>query len=205
MQYAVVPERLALLTIDLQNCFVERSVHAPAEGLQVVDRLNHLAAVCRAAGIMVIHTRHVLRPDGSNHGLLRETAFPVRFGLLNRGATPAEFHPRLVVDPSDLIVDKPRFGAFYGTDLEVILRSRGIDSLIIGGIATNGCCDSTAREAATRDFRVFFLSDGTATTPMGTATAAELQQATLATMACLFADVLTINDMIARIEAATVK
>jgi len=58
---------------------------------------------------------------------------------------------------------KPRFGAFQGTDLELILRSRGIDTVIVTGVATNVCCDTTAREAAVRDFRVFFLSDGTAT------------------------------------------
>ena len=60
-------------------------------------------------------------------------------------------------------LEKPRFGAFHGTDLELILRSRGIDSVIISGIHTTVCVDTTAREADMRDFRVFFLSDGTST------------------------------------------
>jgi len=61
-------------------------------------------------------------------------------------------------------LEKPRFGAFHAAHLELLLRARGIDTLIITGIATNVFCETTAREAAVRDFRVFFLSDGTAST-----------------------------------------
>jgi isochorismatase family protein/alpha/beta hydrolase family protein len=78
-----------------------------------------------------------------------------------------------VVDPRDILLDKPRYGAFHGTDLDLILRARGIDTVIIAGIATNVCCETTAREAVVRDFRVFFLSDGTATFGKGDASAAE--------------------------------
>ncbi len=63
-----------------------------------------------------------------------------------------------------MLLHKPRFGAFHGTDLELILRCRGIDTIIITGISTPVCCDTTAREAHARDFRVFLLSDATATT-----------------------------------------
>ena len=84
-------------------------------------------------------------------------------GFLRQGSESAALHPGLVVEPRDLLLDKPRFGAFHGTDLELILRARGIDTVIISGIATNVCCDTTAREANARDFRVLFLSDGTAT------------------------------------------
>jgi len=63
----------------------------------------------------------------------------------------------------DLILAKPRLGAFHGTELEIILRAASIDTLLIGGIATNMCVETTAREAAVRDFRVLFLRDGTAT------------------------------------------
>jgi ureidoacrylate peracid hydrolase len=108
-----------------------------------------------------------------------------------------------VVDPCDILLDKPRFGAFHGTDLELILRCRGIDTVIISGIATNVCCETTAREAMVRDFHVFFLSDGTATSAMGSASAAELQKVTLATLGFLFAQVLTVNEMIEKIRSAS--
>ena len=60
---------------------------------------------------------------------------------------------RSSLDPHDILLEKPRFGAFYGTDLELILRAHGIDTVIISGISTPVCCDTTAREAQARDFR----------------------------------------------------
>ena len=123
--------------------------------------------------------------------------------MLNKGNTSTALHKGLVVDPRDILLDKPRFGAFYGTDLELILRSRGVDTVIVSGIATNVCCETTAREAMVRDFHVFFLSDGTATAPMGKASAADLQNATLATMGFLFAQVLTVDEMIEKIHSAS--
>jgi ureidoacrylate peracid hydrolase len=108
-------------------------------------------------------------------------------------------HKELVVEPADILLEKGRFGAFHATDLELILRSRGIDAVIITGIATNVCCETTAREVAVRDFRVFFLSDGTATFDIGTVSAAELQRAARATLGLLVAQVLTVNEMIEKI------
>ena len=198
--FAVIPERTALINVDLQNCFVDGYPFPPPDGLAVLDRINRLAAVWRAAGILVVHTSHVLRPDGSNMGVLGELAPPVRAGIINKGAQSAALHERLVVDPRDILLDKPRFGAFYGTDLELILRARGIDTVIIAGIATNVCCETTAREAAVRDFRVLFLSDGTTTFGIGGTSAAELQKATLATLGFFFAQVLTINEIMQKIS-----
>ena len=79
----------------------------------------------------------------------------------------------------------------------------GIDTIIVTGIATNVCCETTAREAAVRDFRVFFLSDGTSTFDMGDVPAAELKRATCATLGFLFAQVLTVGEMIRKLSVAT--
>jgi ureidoacrylate peracid hydrolase len=193
MDFTVVPERTALINVDLQNTFVDKT----PDGLAIVERVNRLAAACRDAGILVIHTSHVLRPDGSNMGLLREIP-AVRDGVITKGAPSAALHPQLVIDSRDLLLEKPRFGAFYGTDLELILRARGIETLIISGITTNVCCDTTAREANARDFRVLFLSDGTAT-PDG----AEAHQAALDTLEGLFAQVLTIEQVLQKVAATT--
>ncbi len=113
---------------------------------------------------------------------------------------PRSLTAGLLSRSEDIILDKPRFGAFFGTNLEQILRSHGIDTLIIGGIATNLCCETTAREAMQREFRVFFLSDGTATAAIGELSAAELQRASLATLGFLFARVLTVEEMIEKID-----
>ena len=123
-------------------------------------------------------------------------------GIITKGSESAALHKKLVVDARDILLDKPRHGAFQSTDLELILRSRGIDTVIISGVATSVCCETTAREAVARDFHVFFLSDGTATADMPGASAAELQKATLATLGFLFAQVLTVDEMMQKIWQA---
>lgn len=203
VDFALVPERTALLNVDMQNCFVEGSPVSAPDGLALLDRINGLAAACRRAGILVIHTGHVLRPDGSNIGVLGEIKPQVKDGFLYEGSQSAALHNRLVVDSRDIILNKPRFGAFHGTDLELILRARGIDSVIISGISTTVCCETTAREASVRDFRVFFLNDGTATFGIGDLSPADLQRATCATLGLLFAQVLTVDDMIQKINLAS--
>jgi ureidoacrylate peracid hydrolase len=203
VDFAVVPERTALVNVDMQNLFVEGDWPAAPDGLAVLDRINRLAAVCRDAGVLVVHASHVLRPDGANMGVLGEVVPPVRDGIIAKGAQSAALHKGLVVDPHDVLLEKPRFGAFHGTDLEMILRGRGVDTIIVSGIATNVCCDTTAREAMVRDFRVLFLSDGTAATGLGGATAAELQKATLATLGAVFAQVLTVDEATQKITART--
>ena len=200
VNFEVVPERTALVNVDMQNCFVEGSPIAAPDGLVVLERINRVAAACRRAGILVIHTSNVFRADGSNLGVLAEFDPIVKTGILNKGSAAAALHQKLVVDIRDILLDKPRFGAFHGTDLELILRSRGIDTLVITGIATNVCCETTAREAAVRDFRVLFLSDGTATFSIGDLSAAALQKATCATLGRVFAQVLTVDEIIAKIE-----
>ena len=200
--FAVVPSRTALINVDMQNCFVHGSPISAPEGLEVQDRINRLAAACRKAGIVVVHTSHVLRPDGSNIGVLGELAPIVKEGIVTKGSDSAALHKELHVDPRDILLDKPRFGAFHGTDLELILRSHGIDTVIISGIATNVCCETTAREATVRDFHVFFLSDGTATFGIGNISAAEMQKATCAILGFVFAQVLTVDEMIQKIEGA---
>jgi nicotinamidase-related amidase len=193
VDYAVSPERTALVNVDLQNFFVDTTEN----GVALVQRINELAAACREAGILVIHTAHVLRPDGSNIGVFGEIVPDIKDGLLNRGAETAELHPELRVDPIDVVLEKPRFGAFYGTDLELILRSHGIDTIIISGIATDVCCDTTAREANARDFRVLFLSDGTATNDPDPERA---QAATLEMIGSLFGQVLTVDEVLEKMD-----
>ncbi len=207
VRFDIDPGRTALVIVDMQNCFVADSPIAAPLGTEVAGRLNRLAAACRPAGIPVIWTRHVVRPDGSNTGLLGQVIPPVAAGIINDDAPTAALHPLMDVRPGDVVLGKPRFGSFYGTDLELILRSRGIDTIIVGGISTNVCVDTTAREAAVREFRVLFLSDGTANFDLpdgglGAASAEELQRTACAVMAFGFAEVITVDQVLNRIPVA---
>ena len=194
------PTHTALINVDMQRCFVEGTPLASPEGPALVTRINRLSGACRDAGAMVVHTRGWMRPDGSNLGVMGELVPPFISGLYTEGADSAQLHDALDVAASDIVVNKPRYGAFYATDLELILRSRGIDTVIITGIATNICCETTAREAAQRDFRVLFLSDGTATKEMNGVAAADLQRATCASLGMVFAKIATIDDVIAALQ-----
>ncbi len=200
--FALIPERTALLNIDMQNCFVENSPVAAQNGRVILERVNRLLVECRRVGCTVIHTAHVLREDGSNGGILAETIDAVRLGVINRGSLSARLHADLNIQPDDILLEKPRFGAFHGTDLELILRSRALDTVVISGIATNVCCETSAREAAVRDFKVIFLSDRTGTAAMNGATAEDLQRTTCATLGYLFAQIATVDEAIAELRSA---
>jgi nicotinamidase-related amidase len=104
----------------------------------------------------------------------------------------------------DLIVAKPRYSAFHGTNLEAILRSKGIDTVIVGGTVTNVCCDSTTRDAFSRDYKVIFLSDGTATRDLpdlGFEPVApdEIQRVVLNVLAMSFAQVSAMDQVVGEI------
>ena len=80
-----VPARTALVNVDIQQRFVDRAI----DGMATLGRINKLADTCRSAQMLVVHTSHVLRPDGSNMGILGELLEPIRDGALNKGASTA--------------------------------------------------------------------------------------------------------------------
>ena len=116
-----------------------------------------------------------------------------------RGAEGWQLWPTLDVESGDLIIDKTRFSAFVpGTcRLDDELRARGIDTLIVTGTLTNVCCESTARDAMQRNYKVVFVADGNA------AVSDAEHNATLGNMIALFADVMTTSEIVALIEAGS--
>jgi ureidoacrylate peracid hydrolase len=198
VRFAVVPARMALVNIDIQNCFVEG---AAPDGIAVLERVNRLARVCRAAGIPVFHVRHAL-PAGADTGLLGEMFPIVADGFLDRDSEGAALHAALEVEPGDILLEKPHFGAFHDTDLRDQLRDRGVDTIVITGIETNVCCETTAREAMVRGLRVFFLSDATTTGGVPGLSREEVQRASLATVGQFFAQLATVEEMIGQITDA---
>ena len=201
--FTLDPTTTALINVDMQRCFVEGTPLASPRGLELAARVNRLSAACRESGITVVHTRGWLLRDGSNVGGVADLVPAFIRDFYTEGAPTAEIHDAVVVEDGDLILDKPRYGAFTRTDLESRLRSRGIDTVIVTGIATNICCETTAREASQLDFHVFFLSDGTATRDMNGESADDLQRTACANVGQVFGQIATVDEMIAKIERAT--
>jgi nicotinamidase-related amidase len=210
-QYEIDPSKTAFLVVDMTNDFLLEG--APMEcpqGRDLIPRLGSLADTCRAAGIPVIYTTHVHRADGSDMGRMADTLTHLADGErrplgLIAGTPGVEVHPDLTPQPGEPLIEKHRFSSFYDSDLETVLRVKEIDTLIIGGVATNGCCESTTREASFRDYKVIFLSDGNATFDMpdlgfGQVSSEECQRVVLTTIALAFGEVASCEDVIDRVS-----
>src|SRR5262245_61747323 len=121
--------RTAFLIVDMQRCFVEAGGAFAIPGAEkMLEPLGELAQACRARGVPVLLTAHVLRPDHSNAGPLEQLVPEIRQGVIDDGTESAEVDARLRIASTDVVVKKPRFGAFQGTDLELLLRSWGVDT-----------------------------------------------------------------------------
>jgi len=165
----LVPARSALLVIDMQRAWTDPAgpLHIPGTAA-LIGRINRLAAALRAAGGWVVWVQHTSAPPGApeHWGLYYENFLsPARraasLAMFAAGAPLHALDPRLDIRPADARLPKFRFSAFMRNpaDPEAMLRARGIDTLVIAGVATDLCCESTAREAMLRDFRVFMPHD----------------------------------------------
>jgi nicotinamidase-related amidase len=164
----------ALIIIDMQRDFLEPGGFGAALGNDV-SRLQAAVAPCRAVlaaarqlGLVVIHTREGHRPDLSDappHKVERgdpknRIGAPGPMGrILIRGEPGHDIIPELYPLQSEPVIDKPGKGAFYQTDLELMLRNRSIDTLFVCGVTTEVCVNTTVREANDRGFRCVVLSD----------------------------------------------
>lgn len=198
VRHQVRPHTTALLLLDLTRAFVDPG--APLEqpaARAMVPRLRHLVETCRAAGGLVAFCGYVHR-EGVMAGM--SDFFPeLREGVLDPRSSGVEFVDDLHPQDGDVVIEKNTFGAFFMTSLEAELRDRGIDTVIIGGCSTNHSCFLTAREAQCRNFKVVFLSDGTATPNLpdagfGPVASADLQRAFLTTIAFGVGQVMSVEE-----------
>lgn len=160
----------ALLVVDMQNGFLDPAgsmarIGMPFEALRsAIAGCETLVEAARAAQVPVIFTRYVYLPDYSDGGLVPTELLPQmkEVGALVTGTWDAEIIPSLAPRPGDVVIDKSRPSSFYGTQLEPVLTSQGIRSLVIAGVTTNICVETTARDAGQRDYRVHVVSDACA-------------------------------------------
>jgi biuret amidohydrolase len=151
-------DKSALIVVDMQNFFLDPgSPTFTCGGLAVLPNVKHLIDVFRANRRPVIYTAHVHHPDRIDAGIMDWWWD----GMCIQGTAESEIHADIAPQTTEKIVYKHRYSAFYNTDLETILRCMKIDDVVITGIMTNMCCESTARDAHYRDYRVFFPADAT--------------------------------------------
>ena len=170
------PAHVALLCIDFQRDFVEPGGFGESLGNDVsllrstIEPTRRVLDAARRNGWMVVHTREGHRPDLSDlFPAKRDRGQPtLRIGddgpmgrLLVRGSEGHDIVPELAPVPGEVVLDKPGKGSFYATDLETILRARGITHLVVTGVTTEVCVQSTVREANDRGFECLVLSDCT--------------------------------------------
>jgi nicotinamidase-related amidase len=148
------PARTALLVVDVLP-FAIRLDTAPRPGRAVFDAVVSLVNACRDASAHVV----LVEPGGSPHAVQPTDAPlpPIVVGPQDR-TWPAEIGPR----PGDIVVGKPRWGAFHGTDLDASLRSRGVETVLVAGIATDIGVEATARQAYDAGYHVVVVEDATA-------------------------------------------
>lgn len=150
--------RTALVVIDLQKGIVGMPA-APHDTASVVARAAHLADECRARGVFVVLVHVGASPDGRD-GLRPVLDEPVQW----RSPEPGwdEIVPPLGPKPGDHVVRKRQWGAFYGTDLDLQLRRRQVNTILLCGISTNLGVESTARDAYERGYQQVFVEDACA-------------------------------------------
>jgi nicotinamidase-related amidase len=180
-------KKSCLLVVDMQNFFLDsKSPTFTPGGLAILSNVARLIKTFRKRRLPVIYTAHVHKSREMDGGILGWWWE----GMIMENTKDAEIHPDLAPLPEEKIIHKHRYSAFYNTDFEIVLRCLDVKDLIITGVMTNLCCESTARDAYIRDHRVFFLLDATGTVNE------ELHLATLKNLAFGFAYVTTTQDIL---------
>jgi nicotinamidase-related amidase len=158
-------DRCALLVIDMQNDFLKPGgvLCFGEKPMAVVPKIMRILEYCHKSDLPVIYTKTILN-DQYNMSPLEASYQPALFQEgMRAGTWGAEIIDELTPQPGDQIVIKHRYDAFYNTNLELMLNNiRGlgvVDTVIIVGTVTNVCCESTARGAFMRDYKVVFVSD----------------------------------------------
>jgi nicotinamidase-related amidase len=162
-------ENTVLIVVDMQNGFCHPEGSFAKLGLDVtmtnaaIAGCTRLVESARGAAVPIVFTRYVYRSDYRDGGILIQQLMPIlaEVGSLAAGSWDAEIVDQLRPNQQDFVVDKNRYSAFYGTGLDPILTSMGADSVVVCGVTTNMCVETTARDAMQRDLRTFVVRDAT--------------------------------------------
>ena len=161
--------KTAMIVVDMQNGFLDDEGSMVKTGMDItelkktVEPVRSLVEACHSCGIPIIFTRMVQRADFKDAGLRIERRPALKeVSSLVAGTWDAELDPRMDAHTEDYILDKTRYSSFYNTNLEVILRGLAVDTLIICGVTTEICVESTIRDAYFRDYKILVPEDAVA-------------------------------------------
>ena len=184
----------ALVVVDMQNGFCSAQgsfarMGVDVSGLQaVLEPCRRLVQAARGASAPVIFSRYVYKSDYSDHGTLFRPLIAEmrRENALIAGSWDVDILPELAPEPEELVLDKNRPSCFFGTSLNQHLREIGVRRVVVCGVTTSCCVESTVRDAGQHDYETFVVSDATAEMTQ------ERHLAALHTLGFLFADVVTV-------------
>jgi ureidoacrylate peracid hydrolase len=176
LQAKVNPEHTALIVVDMQNDFCAPGGMMHAEGLELeavqtmAGKLPALIDSARRAGALVVFVRNVYSSEGNQflsdawleQASRRRGDSYTRRDICAAGSWEGDFYGDIRPLPGEPLVTKHRCSAFHNTDLDSILRAHGIRTLVMTGVATNVCVETTARDGFVRDYYIVFTTDGTA-------------------------------------------
>jgi ureidoacrylate peracid hydrolase len=162
--WPITVDNTALIVVDMQNIWVHpRGARYLPMSEDIVPKIQELLRFCRLRQVPVIYLHTTKRKDLADAGIfadIKPQTHDADDDWSNfEGSPGAELYEPVKPAESDIVVKKFRYSGFYGTQLENLLRALRRDTIAIAGVATNVCCDSTARDGAMRDFKVLFLSD----------------------------------------------
>jgi ureidoacrylate peracid hydrolase len=205
LEEKVDPRHAAVVVIDMQKdfttpgCFWDKLGQLDAETMErMATRLKEFLDGARERGIAIIHVTANYDPEYMN-GPMHERLYRHGIGRYCQSGTDGiEFHDGLEPQPGEPHVVKHRFDAFYDTELDVLLQSRGIRSLIMTGVATHGCVDSTSRHAYFKGYYVVFGADLTG------GAGPDVQQMTLDSMNLMFGISATADEIVGAWEHSAV-
>ena len=185
------PQTSALLVIDMQQYFCNPSSHAYfKDSTTIIPNIHQLIITYRQQSLPVLFTRYALL----------QTENPGAMGrwwndVLYDGNTMSSIIDALHPIPSEPVIRKTQYSAFFETDLDTILKSHQVTTIVITGVLTHLCCETTARDAFMRNYDIFFVSDATASDTK------TLHSASLATLSDGFATISNTNEVCAWIKA----
>jgi ureidoacrylate peracid hydrolase len=219
----LVTTKAAVVVVDMQNDFAAPGGMFARAGIDItgiqaiVPKVQAVLVAARAAGLTIVYLKMGFSPDLADAGYPSSPTWLKHLPLSAGGAVTApdgepsrilvrdcwntEIVPELHPAEGDIVLYKTRYSGFYGTELDAVLRRRGIEQLVVVGATTSVCVESTVRDAMFRDYHCLVLADATAE-PIAAEATRSNHEASLLTLELLFAAVARSEDLITNLRLA---